>query len=139
VYEDPDYNWQKHDPGLADDVEELLHESDNYANANTGPDQMQRDELKHQEAVFLHGMREALTEKLRGQNIRCTKAGPDGYGEGYVVTCVDKQGRQYTANMTFDASIALHATYGQNTGRAIVDDICKKILAARARYFARMQ
>lgn len=139
VYDDPAYDWRKHDPGLAEDLEAELFEKDNYARVTHGPDAAERDSIRHQEAVFLHGLKEALTEQLKGQDIRCTGAIPDGHGDGYLITCEDRAGRQYEARLLFDDAFAMHATYGVRTGQRIIHDLCGKILQARNRWFVRMQ
>lgn len=139
VYEDPEYDWKKHDPGLADDLAEEIFDTEKQAQPTNAPDAAERDKLAHQEAVFLMGLPEAVTDQLKGQGIRATGADKNGLGTGYVVHCKDQQGRPFDASITFDEMIAFGQRFGASMGQQIIQKLCREIMAERARYFARMQ
>lgn len=142
VYDDPDYDQQKHDPGLADDVLEMVADSResnrNYAESTHGPDAVERERIKRDERRFLEALPRGINEQLRGQRIIATRAIPDGTGNGYRIYARDAAGRPYECVLTLDEMMAMGAV-SDGMGRSIIRTCCERLLAERARYFARMQ
>jgi len=56
-----------------------------------------------------------------------------------LIKARDSAGRRFEAALTMDEGIAIGHERGETMGRGIVDLLCKKLLDARANYFARMQ
>lgn len=136
------YVQERDDPGLADDVVDMIAdsmESNTHQSVATNiPDAAKRDDDERAERQFLEALPRACREQLAGTGIIVTRAAPDGTGEGYIIHARDRLGRTFTAELSLDEGIQLGVEHGETMGRGIVDLICKRLLAARERWFARM-
>lgn len=89
---------------------------------------------------FCHQFRHALNDQLKPQGLRCRFVIPDGRGEGFAMAFVDSHGRPFEVEYSFDEGMAAATKAGdENMGREMLDQVCRKVLNARAVYFARMQ
>lgn len=89
---------------------------------------------------FCRDFRDALNSQLSGAGLFCQAMRPDGRGDGFALTFVDRQGRPFHVEYSFDEGIAAAVRVGdENMGREMIGEVAAKVIAARERYFARMQ
>lgn len=89
---------------------------------------------------FCNDLRAGLDEQVRGQGFRCKFVIPDGKGEGFHVQFFDTYRRPFDVSYSFEEGMQAATKSGAAfMGREIMSEIIDKLLAARARYFARMQ
>lgn len=88
---------------------------------------------------FCLDFRAGLDEQLRPAGLRCRYVMPDGYGEGFAIRFVDREGRLFDVDYSFDEGMAAAVAGDETTvGRRWMDEVAKKVMNARAFYFARM-
>lgn len=85
---------------------------------------------------FCLELRKGLTDTLRGTGLRCGYVMPDGRGEGFSIRFFDTAGRLFDVEYAFDDAMRLET---EGMGRAMMDEIARRVLNARAAYFVRMQ
>lgn len=126
----------KEKDATADFVMDMLIDADS---ANTRHKaRSQADEEDRQEKQFMAQFQVALNGQLLGAGIMCTGVLPDGHGHGYRIYCKDRVGRPFVAELGFDEWLSTVERIGGSGGREMVDTVAKRILEARAKYFARM-
>lgn len=143
VTDDPNYDWRKHDPKLADDVAGMVEEARDAKHRPqmgdaAGPDAAERERVERQEKRFLEALPRALTDRLQGSGLRCVGAHWDGTEQAYRVRAKDTAGRRFEALLTLDSALEIGAQMGEQAGRGMVTALAERLVAARAKYFSRM-
>lgn len=82
-----------------------------------------------------------LNDRLRGNEhgFWCTGVNLDGEGKGFVCKFRDKDTRPFTAECSYDDGFEAAAKYGKESmGRGMMAVVIERLIAARVRYFERM-
>lgn len=122
---------EKHFAEIFDEV------SSTQGSARTDMDPGVRERLARFAIEFAAG----LSDRLRGNEhgFVCLGVNPDGHGQGFVCKFRDKGGRPFTAECSFEDGFEAAAQFGQqNMGRAMLQKVIERLIAARVRYFERM-
>lgn len=99
-----------------------------------------RDNIARQEAEFRVALIVQVTDSLKSHGLRVSRVLEDGERDGYLVYATDRVGRVYEAKLPFSLADEKIAIYGrEGFVRRMFDDVVRELLAARDRYFARMQ
>lgn len=115
-----------------EDVIDVLHST--QGNASVEETAEQREDFER----FARALRAGLREQLAPQGLWCQRVIEDGKGTGMHITFRDRQNRRFDVEYGWDDGLHAYARHGDNGGRAVMHEICEKVLAAREHYFARM-
>lgn len=91
---------------------------------------------------FMLAFRQGLNDQLRGTEAGfvCLNVGPDGHGTGFMCNFRDKTGRPFNVHVTYDDGFAQAAAHGvEQMGRGMMETVIGRLIAAREKWFARMQ
>lgn len=122
---------EKHFQDLFDSV------SNSAGNAHVDMDPATRERLARFRLEFCAG----LNDRLRGNEhgFQCLAVNDDGHGSGFICKCRDKDGRAFTAEVSYDDGFAAAAQYGmESMGKAMMAMVIERLVAARKKYFDRM-
>ena len=123
-------NGAKHFERELDELHSLQSGNTHVAETHKIHEELQR---------FCLAFRAGLADQVRSQGFKCQFVMPDGKGEGFHIQFVDLYGRQFDVTYSFDEGLQAAAQHGEFMGRSMMSDVIDKLLAARERYFARMQ
>lgn len=122
---------EKHFQDLFDEV------SASTGSAHVDMDPGVRERLARFELEFAEG----LNERLRGNEhgFVCIGVNQDGHGQGFICKFRDKDLRLFTAECSYDDGFEAAARYGKESmGRGMMAVVIERLVAARVRYFERM-
>lgn len=108
------------------------------ATTSTDMDPATRERLARFRIEFCAG----LNDRLRGNEhgFVCLAVNDDGHGTGFVCKCRDKDGRAFTAEVSYDDGFEAAAEYGmESMGKAMMGTVIERLVEARKKYFARME
>ncbi len=112
--------------------------SNSAGNAHVDMDPATRERLARFRLEFCAG----LNDRLRGNEhgFVCLAVNDDGHGQGFICKCRDKDGRAFTAEVSYDDGFEAAARYGKESmGRAMMQVVIERLVAARKKYFDRME
>jgi hypothetical protein len=115
-----------------EDVIDALHSR--QGDASVEETAQQREDFER----FARALRSGLREQLAPQGLWCQRVIEDGKGTGLHITFRDRQNRRFDVEYGWDDGLHAYAKHGESGGRAVMHEICEKVLAARETYFARM-
>ncbi len=122
-----------------DDVLDEMHSQDG-GNAGAGVKTVDAERVKRWEANFLEGLKTEVNSQLVASGMWVMRAHLDATdGEAYLVHLEDQAQRPFEVRVTVDSMALAANKYGEDAGREIIAGVVREALAARQRWFARMQ
>lgn len=91
---------------------------------------------------FMLAFKRGLGDQLKGTEAGfvCLNVCADGMGTGFMCSFRDKTGRPFNVHVTYDDGFAQAAEHGtEQMGRGMMELVIGRLLAAREKWFARMQ
>lgn len=126
------------DAGVGAKHFEEIFDEVNFSSAAVEMDPGVRDRLERFKLEFAAGLNERLHGSEHG--FVCLAVNQDGHGQGFICRFRDRDGRPFTAECSFDDGFEAAAKFGNaNMGRAMMQVVVERLIAARVKYFARME
>jgi len=97
-----------------------------------------RDRLER----FARAFHVGLNDRLRGNEhgFVCNSVKLDGHGQGFICRFRDKQMRPFEVECSYEDGFEAAARYGEGEmGRGMMAAVIERLVAARVKYFARME